>query len=124
MKRDMEIVRQILFAVEDASGPVGEIPECPDSIFSYHTALLIEAGLATGDVSDGPDLQPMAGCIFRLTWTGHDFLDAARNDTVWRTAKEKVLKSGASWTFDLLKETLKSLAKQQLARIGLPDIPG
>ena len=44
----------------------------------------------------------------------------ATNDTVWRTAKEKVLKPGVSWTFELLKETLKALAKQQLARIGLP----
>jgi len=38
---------------------------------------------------------------------------------VWRTAKEKILKPGVSWTFELLKETLKALAKQQLARVGL-----
>lgn len=122
MKRDMDIVRRIFFAVEGASGPVEQIADCPDSIFSYQTALLIEAGLVKGDVSDGHDLQPLGGSIFRLTWAGHDFLDAARNDTVWHTAKEKILKPGASWTFDLLKETLKAIAKQQLARVGLPDL--
>ena len=60
MKRDMDIVRRILFAVEDACAPIEQIEDCVDSIFSYQTALLIEAGLVKGDVSDGPDLQPMA----------------------------------------------------------------
>jgi hypothetical protein len=39
---------------------------------------------------------------------------------VWNTAKEKILRPGASWTFDLLKESLKALARQQLAKVGLP----
>ena len=122
MKRDMDIIRRILIAVEDADEPVEIIPDCTDAVFGYHAALLIDAGLATGDVVDGPNLQPMAGSIFRLTWAGHDFLDAARSDTVWRTAKEKILKPGVSWTFEILKETLKTLAKQELARHGLPEL--
>jgi hypothetical protein len=120
MQRDMDIVRQVLIAVEHATEPVESLPDCDDSVFSYHVALLMEAGLVLGDVSQGPDMQPMAGMIFRLTWPGHDFLDAARDDTVWRTAREKILKPGASWTFDLLKATLRALAAQQLAKLGLP----
>jgi hypothetical protein len=35
---------------------------------------------------------------------------------VWRKAKEKVLKAGVSFSFELLKEALK----HQLRRTGLP----
>ena len=120
MKRDMETIRQILLVVEQADQPVDDVPDCAPDAFAYHAALLIEAELAKGDVVEGPDLQPMAVSIFRLTWKGHEFLDSARNDTVWHTAKEKMLKPGVSWTFSLLSEVLKALAKQQLAHAGLP----
>jgi hypothetical protein len=83
---------------------------------------MIDAGLIKGRISEEITSDaPRYSYIDNLTWAGHDFLDAARNDTVWRTAKEKILKPGVSWTFDLLKETLKALAKQQLALSGLPD---
>jgi hypothetical protein len=41
-----------------------------------------------------------------------------------KTIKEisVALGPGMSWTFELPKETLKALAKQQLSRIGLPDL--
>ncbi len=121
MTRDMDTVRKILLHVEQASEPVEQVSGIPAEIFSYHAALLMEAGLIEGDFAKDSNLLARDAVVFRLTWSGHDFLDAARDDTVWRTAKEKVLKLGASWTFDLLKEMLKALAKQQLTRIGLPD---
>jgi hypothetical protein len=79
-----------------------------------------DAGLIEAAIAKGPDGSPAGAVIIRMTWAGHDFLDAARDDTVWRKAKDNVLKPGVSWTFDLLKQTLKALAQQQLARIGLP----
>ena len=85
-----------------------------------NAALLIEHGFLHGKIIGGPKGLPRAALIFRMTWQGHEFLDAARNETVWQTAKEKMLKPGVSWTFDLLREALTALAKQQLARIGLP----
>ena len=121
MTRDMDTIRKILLQVEGASEPVEGVSDVPADVFAYHAALLMEAGLVEGDFAKGPNLLACDAVVFRLTWSGHDFLDAARNDTVWRIAQEKILKPGVSWTFDLLKETLKALAKQQLARIGLPD---
>jgi len=121
----MDTIRRILIAVEDSTAPIEAIPDCDNGVFSYHVALLIEAGLVRGDVTDGPNLQPMAGCIFRLTWSGHEFLDAARSDTIWNTVREKILRPGVSWSFSILGEVLKGLAKQQLAHAGLPifDLP-
>ena len=45
------------------------------------------------------------------------FLDAARNDTVWHKASERIKKSGVDVTISLLKEILNQLLKQSL---GLP----
>jgi hypothetical protein len=75
--------------------------------------IMIDAGLIEGRISeDITSDAPQHSYIHNLTWGGHDFLDAAHNDTVWRTAKEKVLKPGVSWTFELLREILKALAKR------------
>jgi hypothetical protein len=123
MKRDMDIVRHLLLWVE--SDHSHQLPtEASREMVAYHAQLLIDAGLAEGTVHYGSrrgGRVPDAFHIQRLTWAGHDFLDAARNDRVWHTAREKILKSGAAWTFDILKEILKSLAKQQLVHLGLPE---
>jgi hypothetical protein len=40
-----------------------------------------------------------------------------RDDTIWKKAKEQVLKPGASWSFEILKEWAKHELKQ---KFGLP----
>ncbi|MEN3368464.1 MAG: hypothetical protein V7609_607 [Verrucomicrobiota bacterium] len=119
MKRDVDIVRSLLLRAEAADGSVS----VNDPVETYHVRIMIDAGLVEGRISEEVTSDaPRHSHIHNLTWAGHDFLDAARSDTVWRTAKEKILRPGVSWTFELLKEILKELAKQQLARIGLPDL--
>ena len=115
MKRDMDIVRNLLLRAEAADGSI----DINDPIETYHARVMIDAGLVEGRISDEVTSDaPRHSHIHNLTWAGHDFLDAARSDTMWRAAKEKILKPGVSWTFELLKETLKVLARQQL---GLPE---
>jgi hypothetical protein len=116
----MDVVRPILLHVEEAREPIQSIPGCAPEVFAYNAALLIEAGFLEGKIIRGPKGNAFAAFILRMTWQGHELLDAARNDSVWQIAKEKMLKPGMSWTFDLLREVLKTLAKQQLARVGLP----
>ena len=114
MKRDMDLVRLILLEIEKSSeDPRAEIRlQIPDYTFeqvSYHVMILHEAGLVEAD-----DLSTMgSGSVWlprRLTWSGHEFLDAARNDSIWKKAKEKA----SSMNFELLKELLLNLARQQL----------
>ena len=117
MKRDMDIVRNLLQRAEAADGSVS----INEAVETYHVRLMIDAGLVEGRISEEITANsPRHSYIHNLTWAGHDFLDAARNDTVWHTAKEKILRPGVSWTFDLLKVTLRALAAQQLAKLGLP----
>jgi len=119
MKRDLDLIRTLLIRAE--SGDT-ELP-CTKEEFAYHVALLKDAGLVEGDVLIGSSGQPAEAHITRLTWTGHEFLDAARNNTVWNAAKEKFIKPGASWTFSILLEWLKGEALRFLSGGGPPPPP-
>jgi hypothetical protein len=113
MKRDMELIRLLLLQQE-----LGEAPEelsqysAKDKI--YNLQLMQDAGLVDVDFLKNGNGDAVAATIFRLTWAGHDFLDASRDSKVWKLAKEKVLKPGASWTFSLLVEWLKQEAHQRI----------
>jgi hypothetical protein len=79
-----------------------------------HIRLIIDAGLIEGEAH--PNATMSNGGLFiieGLTWKGHDFLDAARSNTVWNATKGRLAKAGA-WTFGLVLEVLKEETKRQL----------
>jgi hypothetical protein len=67
-----------------------------------HIHLLVEAGLIEAKEVPHHLRQPVHGRLYptRLTWAGHDFLDAIRRDRVW----EKVKAEGADLPFGVVKE--------------------
>ena len=99
MKRDMDLIRAMLLAIEsDPHGfaPIIEIPNYTQEDIGYHAVLLGEAGLAkVTDVtrmgSDTPD-----AIVERLTWAGHEFLDSARDNRIWNQAKDSIAKIGSA----------------------------
>ncbi len=122
MKRDFDLIRRIMTDIE--AMPAGEKYKHVNPAAGYdsatvyaHVDLLLKAGLVEGDVTRDPGGAISGMRITGLTWSGHDFLDAAKDDTIWNKAKESVLKPGASITFGLLLEWLKAEAKQKL---GIP----
>ncbi len=58
--------------------------------------------------------EPNGAAAIRLTWKGHEFLDAARNNTVWRKALAHVKKAGVAVTLPVLEDLLKKAAKDLL----------
>lgn len=120
MKRDMEIVRLLLVQQEsDEESP--ELEAFDERLIVYNVALVIDAGLAFGQVILNADGEPEAAVIHRLTWAGHDFLDATRDPGIWAKAKTKVIKPGVSWTFSILVDFLKAEAQRQLGlSLGMP----
>ena len=117
MKRDMDLCRRILLAVETKSdNNPEELPfasEYDTYTINGHVRLLEDAGLI--DVSHPGNMVPWR--IDGLTWAGHDFLDAARDEGRWANAKQRLADAGIDMTLVLLKETLKALAREEL---GLP----
>ena len=92
MKRDMDLVRQILLAIEEAPGfaPTLNIDGYTDEQIGFHVIIMIEANLIHGaDVTGDGDTGPM-GIPTRLSWEGHDFLDAARDPSRWQQAKDAI----------------------------------
>ena len=125
MKRDLDLYRRILLAVEQSdNGPddpieLDFVDEYAQGVVSYHVMLLDEEGLIRGVrllvVPSVPD--PYAWFPKRLTAAGHNFLDAARNDDIWNEGK-KCLKKVGSASLDVLLPILVQLVKQT---VGLPD---
>jgi hypothetical protein len=98
MKRDMDLIRRILLEAEADDKP-NQVLQYTDPHEAYNVALLEEAGLVVATITRGYMNKPGTAFLTRLTWSGHDFLDATKDDTIWRKAKDKVLKPGISWTF-------------------------
>lgn len=120
MKRDLELVRKMVLAVEEA--PTGYAPQLSFDDYTgaqvgYHAYLLVDAGLAKGhDVStmgsEGPEAM-----ITSLTWAGHEFAEAARDDTRWQKAMGLVKAKGGSVTLGILTQLLTGLMK---GAFGIP----
>lgn len=115
----MDLVRQILFKMETHSGGFAphEFKFSDDYTVAqvkYHVWLLGDAGLmrvtdVTSVGSDAPEAIPVS-----LTWEGHDFIAAARSDTIWSHAKEKAKSVGGSLSLAVFKQLLDSLVRHQL----------
>lgn len=114
MKRDMNLIRKLLFLAE-ADGNDAELCEqYGREVVAGHTAILIDAGLVDGAIARGSDGKPVASNIIRLTWAGHEFLDNARNDTIWNKAMDTVKAKSLSVSFEILTALLKSLISNSL----------
>lgn len=119
MKRDLDLARLLLLEIESCESAWGldESPEIPGyerEQIAYHIKLLNEAGLIDAEdcSSMGPggfDWSPGS-----LTWYGHEFLDAARDATIWNKSKETIIKTSTSMTFDILLEFLKMKVKEKI----------
>lgn len=120
MQRDMELGRKILLELEskeDFSTNIRpKIEGATDLQVSYHIKLLSEAGLVNAKnwSEDGGSEWVTSS----LTTHGHDFLDAARNDSIWSKAKELILSKGGALTFEMLKLALAETLKTQLLGSG------
>ena len=116
MKRDMDLIRQILFKLEELPMTGGwhniEIDGHTEEEITYHVRLMDEAGLI-----EAMDLTTLGGTDWhpqRITYAGHEFLDAARSDKVWNTAKDKLLSVTGTLTIEGMKIALGAAMKALL----------
>ena len=116
----MDLIRMILLQQETGEGPP-KLAEYPEKQVVYNVALMKDAGLLDATILEDESGFPCEAALIRMTWAGHDFLDAARDDSLWRKAKEKVIRPSASWTFGILLEWLKHEIRSHLP--GLDKIP-
>ena len=111
MKRDMNLVRQILLCVEDSDQDVIhglDIDNFTESEIGYNVELLINAGILSGFESQAFGRRK-AYYIQGITWQGHDFLDAIRADSIWDKVNKAVSDKGLNLN-ELSFEIVKKLA--------------
>lgn len=125
MKRDMDLVRDLLLEIEGGRRAfelmtpeiaeilgeegAGKMPREQAELIEYHLALLDEAGLITIQAK----LSGAVGQIGQITWAGHDFLDTIRDPAIWRETKAGAKQAGG-FSLDLLKALAKGLIKKKI----------
>lgn len=117
MKRDVDLIRQILLDLErhgaecalDAArnGAAHEV----DDRTRYHLRLCIDAGLA----KETERSTTAAPCV-RLTNAGHEFLDICRGDDRWQAAKWMVHQQTGGLSLAVLRAVLTKWAVQGISR--------
>lgn len=115
MKRDMDLVREILLRVEaDPTLNGSRFVVFDTSHFegrsqqeiAYHIDLLFEADFVKGLAT----LDAPAAAISRLTWKGHEFLSDTRDPDIWAKVKERtkgLTEVGITLVWELAKAELK-----------------
>lgn len=107
MKRDWDIIRDVLIEVEaldDARfqsieyGPTSESDE-PEK--DAHGILLWKAGFIEG--ANASSMDGDAVIAQGLTWDGHELLETIRSKAVWERIKSTAKEKGIELTFDAVK---------------------
>ncbi len=115
MKRNWETIREILTLLEETPNTdsmlrLSDFPSDQAFEYSYHSELLIEAGLVEGQMFKTISGGPTDFFIQRLTWDGHEFINSIRSETVWGKTKGKFAEKGIDMTFDLVKSVATDIA--------------
>lgn len=121
MKRDMDLIRELLLKLESypvRPSAIAILQPDDDRIaveghdaesIALHLDLIREAGLIdTGDFRSGRGIS-----FRRLSWEGYDFLDIIRDSEVWAKTKQGA-DAVKSWSLETLKELGNGLIKKQI----------
>jgi len=113
----MDLVRAILLEVEKHEQGFApstlEIEGYTPEQIAYHAYIMDEAGLVEAVKTVSRQSSSPEAMIRRLTWEGHDFLDAARPPDRWNKAKGIVGKIGGV-SFHILQSILTDLMKKSI----------
>jgi DNA-binding transcriptional ArsR family regulator len=127
----MDLIRQLLLKLEALDYPPSALVTFnahdediaiegyePDQI-DYHLSLLYEAGFVVSGDPKGARMMSGDYMFQRLSWSGHEFLDAIRDPEIWKRTKGGISNIGG-WTIGLVKDIAAAYAKQLAKeRLGL-----
>ena len=122
MQRHSDLIREILLRVEAL--PTGqflsniEIDGYSPDVIGEHVRLLQEAKFIDAQIANRRSQMGVAVVgnyiISRLLNDGHDFIENAKSDIVWKKAKEQVAEKTGDVSLAVLKAVLAKTAMQLL----------
>ena len=113
MKRDMDLVREILLEIEEQYISTVtydlEIEGYDMATVAYHCKILHEAGLISAYKAQyaGDDIWSFG--VGSLTWEGNDYLDKVRDNSTWNKTKNIIKEKGLPLIFDTIKTISSAL---------------
>ena len=120
MQRDMELIRKILFTIEEKyvdtwlGGNEISIDGYDMKTVAYHCSILHDAGLIYDYKGQYGDDELFFFGVGRLTWAGHEFLDKIKNDTVWNKTKGVIKEKGIPFVLDAVKEIATAITTSMI----------
>ena len=114
MKRDMDLVRKILLAME--ASPSGFAPAAlpidgyDEDAIGHHMYLMKEGELVTAVVTTAYGRKSPVAVPLTITWKGHEFLAVTRNEKVWSKLKTELKERGLSLPFSLMQDLAIKIA--------------
>jgi hypothetical protein len=120
MKRDPDLIRKLLVHLEEKPNDEVitelEFDDYNKIDVMYHFVLMDQAGLlrCERETSSTTSDRVIRVYPFSLTWQGHEFLEASRNEKLWNKAKELIKQKSGGLSLDVLKALLISMAKESV----------
>lgn len=122
MKRDMDLVRKLLFELEKKGHIIAasdtmviEGEDYDDRTIEYHLRILADSSFVAAEYTSSGYISH-----YRLTWQGHEFVESIRDDTRWSQLKEASAKAGAASIDAIAKAALGTAIKLIFGYMGLP----
>lgn len=125
MKRDMDLVRDLLLYFEAKSETPGihasnvRMDGFTETEVGLHLNIMAEAGLLICEPfrsSTNPE-RFIRTFVFDLSWQGHEYLDTIRDPKVWKSTKSALGRIG-NWSFSMALDIAKSLALTEARKLG------
>jgi hypothetical protein len=120
VKRDMELIRKILLEVEswpDAQQRTVQMANYDSNVVVRHVEMLCSAGLLETFGEPRRIGGPNQFIIIKdLSWSGHEFLDAIKNENIWSRVKQSLSSAQlASVPIELIKFAAIEVGKAYLS---------
>lgn len=115
MRRDDDLIRELLFEAEASDQPyllaALHLNSTKEELNRHkHAVLLCDAGF----------FQEINKGVFRITNQGHDYLDAIRSEGVWKKTKAAASTMGGVG-LGIMKDIATAYVRQELStRLGMP----
>ncbi len=114
MKRDLDLIRKLLLALEEKPGPEAvdtlKIQGYDDLTIKHHLLLLAQAKLIDYEPEQTKTGRVIRVLGFNPSWQGYEFLDAVRDDTIWSKIKSEISDKAVSVPFEVLKSLALRIA--------------
>ncbi len=122
MRRDMDLIRDMLLTTGDAPAPVDARTFVDDAhdwgTVVYNLDMIRQANLA--EIRFGRTaLGVVRATVGPLTWAGNEYVDAIRDNNVWKKVKRTLAQTVGGATLDTVKALAVKIATDMLMEPAL-----